>query len=382
MSMHYQFDHVPERRDTGSLKWQRYAGRDVLPMWVADMDFVTAPEVQAAIEARVAHGVFGYSLPQDSLNAATCAMLARDYDWQVDPDWLVWLPGVVPGMAACCRIAGELGDEVIASPPVYHHFLHVAQPAGRKLVTAPLARIGGRYEHDLDALRGAITDRSRLYLLCNPQNPTGRVFEREELRALLQVCAEHDLLVCSDEIHCGLVLNENRRHIPSALALPEYAERMITLMSASKTFNIAGLNCAFAVIQNPAQRARFRATCRGALPMNNAIGLAATEAAYRDGEPWRAALLDTLRANHVRLREAVAAMPGVSMNPVEATYLAWLDVRELALENPVAFFEGAGVGLSGGAEFGDGNYLRLNFGCPRAQLDAALARMRDAIAAH
>ncbi len=378
--MHYDFDQPPERRDTDSFKWARYAGRDVLPMWVADMEFAAPPEVLNALRRRLDHGVLGYAQPGAALNEAVCAALQRDHGWAVEPDWLVWLPGVVPGMAACCRIAGEAGDEVLTSPPIYHHFLHIAQPAGRSLLSVPLRRDqSGEYGFDLDALRAAIGPRTRLLLLCNPHNPVGRVYRREELRALLELCAEHDLLICSDEIHCDLVLDQRARHLPSALVLPEYAGRMITLMAASKTYNLAGMNCAFAVIADARLRRRVRETCKGVLPMINALGLVASEAAYRDGEPWRRALLDYLRGNRALIEAELGGVAGIELLPTEATYLAWLKVDSLGIDDPVGFFERAGVGLSGGAQFGDGDYLRLNFACSRGMLGEALGRMRRAL---
>jgi len=378
--MQYDFDNPPEQRGMDSLKWARYAGRDVLPMWVADMEFAAPTEVLDALRRRLDHGVLGYAQPEETLNRTVCAALQRDHGWSVDPDWLLWLPGVVPGMAACCRIAGEPGDEVLTSPPIYHHFLRVAQPAGRSLLSVPLRRDeAGEYGFDMDALRAAIGPRTRLLLLCNPHNPVGRVYRREELRALLELCAEHDLLICSDEIHCDLVLDESARHLPSALVLPEYAERMITLMAASKTFNLAGMNCAFAVIPDARLRRRVREVCQSVLPMPNALGLVASGAAYRHGVPWRSALLDYLRGNRALIEAELGGVADIELLPTQATYLAWMKVDGLGLDDALGFFERAGVGLSGGEQFGDGDYLRLNFACSRSMLGEALGRMRRAL---
>ena len=380
----FDFDRIIDRRRLPSEKWGRYAGRDVLPLWVADMDFAAPPAVIEALHRRIDHGVFGYTDAWPSLREAVVDGLQRDHGWAIEADWLVWLPGVVAGFNLACAIAGEAGDGVLTATPVYPPFLTAPANTGRVLQRVELVLRDGRWQWDWDALEAACTSATRLLLLCSPHNPVGRVFDEAELRRLAEFAERHDLTVCSDEIHCGLVLDEGRPHRPLA-ALDEAAgRRTITLMAPSKTWNIPALYCAFAVIPDAALRRRYRHAMRGIVPHVNVLGMVAAEAAYRDGDPWRQALLAYLRANRARVVEAVAAMPGLSMTVPEATYLAWIDCRALmaarGVTDPVALFEAAGVGLSEGAAFGAPGFVRLNFGCPRATLADALGRMSHALA--
>ena len=230
----------------------------------------------------------------------------------------------------------------------------------------------------ISALEAAVTPATRLLLLCHPHNPVGRVWRADELAKLAGFCQRHDLYVCSDEIHCDLILDADKRHTPLALAHPELASRCMTLMAPSKTYNIPGLGCSFAVIQDPALRARFAEAMHGIVPDVNVLGLVAAEAAYREGEPWRRAALDVLRARRDRVEQAVADMPGLSTTHVEATYLAWIDARGLKVTDPAEFFEQAGVGLSNGVDFGAPGWVRLNFACTAETLETALARIRRA----
>jgi cystathionine beta-lyase len=370
------FNTLPDRRNTASEKWDRYGDRDIIPLWVADMDFRSPPAVIEALHQRVAHGIFGYSGPPKELVETVTAMLFREYSWQVDPAWLVWLPGLVCGLNVACRAVGQTGDAVAAFTPVYPPFLTAPGLADRLLVTAPLVEQQGRWVMDLDALEQAITDRTRLLMLCSPHNPVGRIWSREEQRALAELVERHNLIVCSDEIHSGLLLDADTQHIPFATLAPELARRTITLQAPSKTYNIPGLGCSFAIIPDGQLRTAFRGVMSGIVPHVNLLGYTATLAAYRDGEEWRQALLSYLRENRNLVLESLAAMSGLKTWPVEATYLAWIDARSLQTDDPAGFFELAGVGLSDGAPFGAPGFLRLNFGCPRKLLQQALARMR------
>lgn len=374
--MAFDFDGAPDRRGTDSIKWARYAGRDVLPLWVADMDFAAPPAVQAALARRVAHGVFGYASPWPSLVEAVQAHLADEFGWAVEPAWLVWLPGLVTGLHVAAR---AVGGAAFTATPVYPPFLSAAE----RVVTAPLAQDGDRWRWDLAAAEAALTPDTRLLLLCHPHNPVGRAWDEAELAAVDALAARRGLVVCSDEIHCGLVLDEGRRHRPYASRSPAAAGRSITLMAPSKTFNLPGLGCAWAVIPDPALRRAFKRAMDGIVPHVNVLGLVACEAALRHGGEWRRAVLAYLRGNRDRVLAAVAAMPGLRAAPVEATFLAWIDARGTGLADPRAAFEAAGVGLTGGADFGPpgayGGFVRLNFGCTRATLDEALRRMRAAL---
>lgn len=370
------FDTLPDRRNTASEKWDRYADRDIITLWVADMDFRSPPTVIEALHQRVAHGIFGYSGPPKELVETVTAMLFREYSWQVDPAWLVWLPGLVCGLNVVCRAVGQPGDAVAAFTPVYPPFLTAPGLADRQLVTAPLVEQQSRWVMDLDALEQVITPRTRLLLLCSPHNPVGRIWSREEQRALAELVLRHNLIVCSDEIHNGLLLVAEKQHIPFATLSPELARRTITLQAPSKTYNIPGLGCSFAIIPDQQLRMAFRGVMSGIVPHVNLLGYIATLAAYRDGETWRQALLSYLRENRDLVLESLAVMPGLKTWPVEATYLAWIDARSLQTDDPAGFFELAGVGLSDGTPFGAPGFLRLNFGCPRKLLQQALARMR------
>ncbi|TVS09092.1 MAG: putative C-S lyase [Gammaproteobacteria bacterium] len=370
-----------DRRGTAASKWERYAGRGVLPFWVADMEFPSPPAVTEALKARVEHGIFGYTNVPDTLREQIIEHLARDYGWAVQPDWLIWLPGVVPGLNVACRAVGAPGDGVITAVPIYFPFLSAPGNAERQCQRMQLLRRGDRWEMDLAGLQASLDPRSRLFLLCNPQNPTGRVYTREELLALAAVAERHDLIICSDEIHAGLVLEETCRHLPIASLAPEIARRSITLMAPTKTYNMPGLGFGFAIIPDPDLRARFRASASGFMAHVGPLAITAAEAAYRHGAAWREALLIRLRENRDRLQEAVAAMPGLTMTPVEATCLAWIDARGLEVEDPHRFFEDAGVGLSPGAQFGSPGFVRFNFGCAPPMLEEGIRRMQAAIAA-
>lgn len=372
--MKFDFDRVIDRRNGDSLKWNRYAGRDVLPLWVADMDFAAPPAVLETLQRRVAQGVLGYAKPWPSLVEAVLTHLEQQYAWPVDPSWLVWLPGVVTGLSLACR---AVDGQTITTTPVYPPFLSVPESSGKQLTAVPLRLENGRWGWDFAAMEAAITPTTRLLLLCHPHNPAGRVWDKDELAQLAAFCSRHELFVCSDEIHCGLILDADRRHVPFALAHPELAARCITLMAPSKTYNIPGLACAFAVIADPSLRRRFTDAMRGIVPDVNVLGLVAAEIAYRDGESWRVELLDILRRNRDYVEAAIAEMPGLSMTHVEATYLAWIDARGLGVADPALYFERAGVGLSNGADFGNPGWVRLNFGCSLQILEKALHRMRS-----
>lgn len=370
------------RDGTASLKWDKYKGRDIIPLWVADMDFRSPPAVIEALKARADHGVFGYTTPPYELIETIIEMLLREYSWSVDPQWLVWLPGLVTGLNVMCRSIGGKSDEVLSAVPVYPPFLSAPALAQKRLTTIPLVEEGGRYVFDFDRFEGAITRKTGIFLLCNPHNPVGRVFTREELVRLGQICEQKDVIICSDEIHCDLVLDVDKKHIPMATLGEDIARRTVTLMAPSKTYNIPGLGCSFAIIPEQGLRKSFLKAMEGIVPHINTFGYTAARAAYRDGKIWHEELLDYLRANRDMVSRWVQDTNGLCMNHVEATYLAWIDMRQTGLFDPVRFFEDAGVGLSDGAHFGSPGFARLNFGCPRFTLTEALERMKKALMRH
>lgn len=377
--MNHDFTTSPDRRGTGSLKWERYAGRDVLPMWVADMDFLSPPEVIEALGLRAKHGVFGYTVPPKTTVNAAIGYLREHHGAEVTAEQIVWFPGLVPAINIACRAFVNPGQSVLTCTPVYPPFLSAPGFGGAGLRTCDLRENDGVWDIDFEALEKAVTPETKLFLLCNPHNPVGRVFPKETVAHLAKFCRRHDLVLVSDEIHCDLVL-DNVRHTSGLKFAGADAPRTIAMFAPSKTFNLAGLACAFVVIPDDETRRSFQRAARGIITEVNSFGYAGCEAALLHGWPWRDRLLDVLRSNRNRVAEAVSTLPGLRTWHVEATYLAWIDARGLNIPNVAAFFEEHGVGLSGGVPFGaPPGFLRLNFGCPRAQLDEALDRMTRAV---
>jgi cystathionine beta-lyase len=344
------------------------------------MDFRSPTAVIEALGRRVEHGVFGYCVAPKSLYEVVVEMLAKRYRWQVDPEHLVWLPGLVCGLNVSCRSVGAEYDDVMTMAPIYPPFLTAPVNSKRELVTVPLKAGKEKWEIDFGLLEKSITKKTGLLLFCNPQNPVGRVFSRKELVELVSICIKHDIIICSDEIHCDLILDADKKHIPTASISPEAAACTITLMAPSKTFNIPGLGCSFAVISNRGLRNKFLQAMEGIVPYVNIFGFTATEAAYRNGWDWHAGLLEYLGGNSRLVEKEIGSMEGLVMHHVEATYLAWIDASSIDPLSPARYFEKAGVGLSEGREFGFPGFVRLNFGCQRSLLQEALKRMKKATA--
>jgi cysteine-S-conjugate beta-lyase len=383
--MLYNFDELPDRKASESAKWH-YFDEDVLPMWVADMDFVSPEPVVRALQERAAHGVFGYPGTPPGLDQAVMAWLERHFNWQVTPEDLTYISGVVTGvnMAGSAFTGPDSG--LLIQTPVYMPFLTLARNAGAQAQSMALTYHPQHgYCIDWDAFENAITEQTRLFVLCNPHNPIGRVFTRPELERMAEICLRHNVLICSDEIHCDLVYS-GHTHISMASLDPEVARRTITLMAPSKTFNIAGLAASVAIIQDPELRKQFRAAGRGLTHGVNLFGLVAMRAAYGEGQDWLDQLLPYLEANRDWLAGFVKdQLPGISMLPTQGTYLAWLDCRQAGLgSSPGKFFlERARVAVTEGSAFGPGGegFVRLNFGCPRPMLQEALKRMHTALQA-
>ncbi|PWS34871.1 aminotransferase [Falsiroseomonas bella] len=375
------FDTIIDRRGSGCSKWSRFEP-DVLPMWVADMDFAVADPILHALRERLAHPVLGYGVSQAGLKARIVGWLEAQYGWRVTPDDILMLPGVVPGFNMALRTVCAPGAGVVVQTPVYPPMLKAPENGALRRIDAPLTATD---EVDRDVFGAALRQAGQgAFLLCNPHNPTGRAFGREELAEMAQACLSAGVSIVSDEIHCDLLF-DGRRHIPIATLAPEVAARTITLMSAGKTWNIAGLNACWAVVTDAGLRARFAATLSGVADHVNILGLIATEAALAEGGAWRDAALAYLQANRDWLAGAVAErLPGVAMRLPEATYLAWLDCRgSAAAADPHRFFlEKARVGMNSGTDFGPpgAGFVRLNFGCPRAMLEDGIGRMARALA--
>ncbi|WP_268800955.1 MalY/PatB family protein [Pseudomonas huanghezhanensis] len=380
--MTINFNTAIERRATGSKKWSQYAD-DVLPMWVADMDFPVAPAILAALQARLEHPLLGYAVVQDSLRETLVKHLWSAYAWRIQSEDLVFLPGVEPGVNMALHALVPSGAGVAVQTPNYSPLLQAPSHWRLPRIDLPLrADAHGEYHTDIAALDEALKHAGAL-LLSNPHNPLGKVFHDEELQLIADACVRHDVLLISDEIHAD-ILFDGRRHIPIASISPQIASRSVTLMSASKAWNIAGLKTAFAVIQNPELRQRFNAGRLGMVDSVNALGLDATQAAYSEGADWLRQMLAYLQGNRDYLAEAVRArLPGIKMHVPQSTYLAWLDCSGLGLDNPQQFFlENAKVALSAGHEFGEdcGQFVRLNFGCPRDMLEEGLSRLERSLA--
>lgn len=386
--MAFDFDTPLSRLGTHSVKYDlrrlKFGRDDVLPLWVADMDFAAPDCVRAALAERVAHPLYGYTLTPPSTYETIAEWQWRRHGWRVEREWISLLPGLVPALALCVRAFSRPGEGVVVQTPVYNPLFEAVERNGRRVVRNPLLWDGQRHRMDFDGLEAALTPDTRLLLLCSPHNPGGRVWLREELERLGEICLRHDLVAVSDEIHADLVY-PGHRHLPLAAVAPELAARTVVLNSPGKTFNIAGLNTAYAICPDPALRARLHAAASTLhLEGVNLFGTVALEAAYGGGESWLAALLDYLRGNLDRVRDHFAArLPHIGCPPPEATFLLWLDCRALGLDDPTLRQRliDAGLGLSPGTQFGPegSGFMRLNFALPRTGLDTALRLLGAAL---
>jgi cysteine-S-conjugate beta-lyase len=371
------FDEIINRHQTNSMKWDKYADKDIIPLWVADMDFKAPKVILDAMNRITEHGILGYTNASDELVNVVMDRLKTRHNWAIKKEWLVWLPGLVPGLTLSCQSVGQAGDAVMTTTPVYGPFMKCPDSADRTLIKVPLRLENNRYTFDFEAIKAAITPTTKLFLLCNPYNPAGTVFTKTELEELLAICTANNIMICSDEIHCDLILDESKQHISIASLSQSAENQTITLLSPSKTFNIPGLGGAFAVIPNDAVRERFNKLRYTNVPMLSAYAYEAMLVAYRDCADWHEALLAYLRTNHDYILEAMNAIEGFEMQPLESTYLAWIDTRKKGIENIGAALEAVGVGVSDGGIFFDGKGLiRLNFGTPLSVLKEAVERIR------
>lgn len=371
------------RRRTGE-KWKRYAA-DVLPAWVADMDFDVAPPIRAALEQCVGNDDLGYPMlrRRSGLHELFAERVAERFDWHIEPNQVEILNDVVQGIYICLQTMSAPGQGAVIQTPIYPPFLHAVDLTGRRSVLCPLDPGRTRFEIDFERLEAALDPDTRLLLFCNPHNPTGRVFDRTELERLAEIACRHDLVIVSDEIHADLVLGD-QPHVPIATLGSEIAARTVTLMSASKAFNIAGLCIAFAAIGDTALQQRFNSMPPHTRGGFNALSMAAVRAAWTQSQAWLDDAVRYLRANRDHVADYCRRhWPEVVHLPPEATYLAWLDMRPLELA-PSAyefFLNDARVALSDGKAFGDvgEGYVRLNFATSRALLDEILTCMNDAL---
>ncbi|MGB0371335.1 MAG: MalY/PatB family protein [Opitutales bacterium] len=376
----FDFETPVSRLNTGSLKWEKYRDKDILPLWVADMDFKSPKPVLDALSARVDHGVYGYTQPYASVESAVINYLDRSHGMKVERSSLVWLPGLVPALNVAARACGEPKDAVMTSTPVYPPFLTSPENQLKTLITNALIYVDGKYTFDFEAMEQSITPETRMFILCNPHNPVGRAFSKEELLQLADFCVKHDLWLVSDEIHCDLLLDEGLTHVAAGTLDHPIREKLISLFAPSKTYNLPGLACSVAVIEDKKTRLAFQRAARGMITEVNCFGYAGCQAAYDHGEPWRQALLKTLRGNRDLLYTSLEPYKDrISMRPMEATYLAWMDFTGFKAPSLTNHFENHGIGLSDGTFFRTPGYLRLNFGCPRSVLEQGIERLIEGI---
>ena len=378
-----RFQQMVDRRNTESIKWN-YFDEDVLPMWVADMDFLCPPPVIEALQKRVEHGIFGYPTEPPRMREVIVDRLQRRYDWTIEPEWITFIPNVFAGFHLAAHAVTRPGDGVLLTPPIYHPMLLVPSNVDLKEQLVELDRTTqGTYSVPFGRFEDAITGRSELFILCNPHNPIGKVYSRQDLEQFGEICLKHDLIICSDEIHADFVY-EGHKHVPIASLSREIADRTITLMSPVKSFNVAGIPFAFAVIPNPGLRKQYQGAGKGLVVHPSAMGYVAAMAAFEHCDDWSADLLKVLQANRDFAMDFISSeIPGLQMTPMEGTYLSWLDCRDTGIEgSPYEFLlEKARVATIEGARFGPGGkgFVRLNMACPLSRLQEGLERIRDAL---
>lgn len=373
-----EFAACPDRKGTGSEKWDRWSGQDVLPMWVADMDFCTPREILDAIHQRTQHGVFGYTHEPPGFADALANHLQRQHSWNIDPSRVIATPGVVTGLAMTARLLSQPDDEILTFTPVYPPFLSLPGMGNRRCVRIPLIQKETTWDIDWETFKASITPRAKIFWLCHPHNPTGLVFTKENLLRIADICEEHRITVVSDEIWSDLIIDPQCTHIPFASLHHDATKHAITLVAPSKTWNLAGLGCAAAILPSHTRRKQWIASGGGLVPMINPLGYAAAEAAWNYGDAWRQKLLTVLRTHHTMIQSVIHDIAGLSCIPAQATYLSWIDCRPTPVKSPMEACIRAGLGPSDGHDFGAPGFIRLNIACPTARLEDALDRLKQA----
>jgi aminotransferase/cystathionine beta-lyase len=370
--MAFDFDTLTDRLETDSIRWDGALVKGVLPLWVADMDFKSPTCVIDALNDRVQQGIYGYTHSPHQMNRMIAEYLQDQYQWSVDPDWIVILPSVVSGLYTAVQQLTNIGDGVLVPNPVYHHLRLACTTANRSTQDMPLVLQDGRWVLPSDQLLELVNAETKLALFCNPQNPGSTVFTRDELKEFGNFCIENNLWICSDEIHAGLVLAEDRKHIPLASISKEISEKTVTLMSLNKTFNFPGVGLAWAIAENPVLRKAMQVGLHQTIAPPSLFAYTATMAAIKEGEPWRKALIEYLRKNRDLIQERIRGIAGLSIDKMEGSYLAWIDCAALQSQNPYQLLLDAGLATSPGSQFGRDQFVRLNFGTQRSRLNDAL----------
>ncbi len=387
--MVYDFDTEIDRMPTSSVKWslmERITGLDdLMPLWVADMDFACPPEVVEALKKRVSHPIYGYTAPTEGYHAGLIKWMEKRNDWSgIEKDWILFTPGVVAGFSFAIQAFSQPGDNVIIQPPVYYPFKNQILNNGRQVIDNPLKIVDGNYEMDFEDLEEKIDEKTKMIILCSPHNPIGRVWKKEELARLVEICTEKDILIISDEIHSDLILGDIK-HTPTAIVSEEAMKRTVTLVAPSKTFNLAGMSTACAIIPDKKLRDGFKAVIGRNSTHNNLFGIIALDAAYNHGEAWLEELLEYLRGNLKYFEDFIAEkIPGLVVYPLEGTYLAWVDCTSLAMNDEELndfMLKKAKLWLDEGTLFGveGSKFMRFNLASPRSIIERALVSLEKAV---
>lgn len=370
--MAFDFDTPTNRLETDSIRWDSFNSKAVLPLWVADMDFKSPPCVIEALNNRVQQGIYGYTHSPHQMNSMIAGYLQEQYQWQVDPEWIVILPSVVSGLYTAVQQLTESDESVLIPNPIYHHLRLACTSANRLFQEMPLELKDGRWVLPSDQLPDLINNKTKLALFCNPQNPGSTVFTREELTEFGSFCVQNNLWICSDEIHAGLVLDKDQKHIPLASISKAVSEKTVTLMSLNKTFNFPGIGLAWAVAENPVLRKAIQVGLHQTIAPPSLLAYTATMAAIKEGEPWRQELIKYLSGNRDLIYQKINSIKGLSISKMEGSYLAWIDCTTLKHQNPYQLFLENGLATSPGSQFNREQFVRLNFGTQRAKLNQAL----------
>ena len=370
--MAFDFDTPTNRLNTDSIRWDTFDHSKVLPLWVADMDFPSPPCVINALIKRTQDGIYGYTHSPSHFNQAIAQYLLEQYDWKVDPDWIVILPSVVSGLYTAVQQLTNPEENVLIPSPVYHHLRLACASSNRTFEEMLLELKDERWVLPCSELPNLVTKKTKLALFCNPQNPGSTVFTRKELQEFGHFCVQNNLWICSDEIHAGLVLDENKKHIPLASINKEISEKTVTLMSLNKTFNFPGIGLAWAIAENPILREKIQVGLHQTISPPSLLAYTATMAAIKEGEPWRQALVRYLRSNRDLINETIHSIRGLNIGKMEGSYLAWIDCTKLNHNNPYQALLDAGLATSPGSQFGSEQFIRLNFGTQKSRLIQAL----------